>query len=88
MAKQLGANWQTLSRYVDVLKPCSWLRNCQLGLVRITTDRERHRSFFMTDTGLMSHILGKYDLDAVLEDVSYQGTDFVGKLIETWVYNH
>ena len=35
----------------------------------------------------MSHILGKYDLDAVLEDVSYQGTDFVGKLIETWVYN-
>ena len=27
----------------------------------------------MTDTGLMSHILGKYDLDAVLEDVSYQG---------------
>lgn len=41
----------------------------------------------MTDTGLMSHILGKYDLDAVLEDVSYQGTDFVGKLIETWVYN-
>ena len=87
MAKQLGANWQTLSRYVDVLKAMFVVEELPAWSRKDYDRPGKTPKFFMTDTGLMSHILGKYDLDAVLEDVSYQGTDFVGKLIETWVYN-
>ena len=87
MAKQLGQNANTLNNYISVLKAMFIVDEVKAWTKKDYDRPGKATKFFMTDTGLMSHILGKYDLDAVLEDVSYQGTDFVGKLIETWVYN-
>lgn len=58
MAKQLGANWQTLSRYVDVLKAMFVVEELPAWSRKDYDRPGKTPKFFMTDTGLMSHILG------------------------------
>lgn len=87
MANQLKASWQTLKKYVDVLKAMYIVDELPAWSRKDYDFPGKTPKFFLTDTGLMSHILGHHKVDKVMGDTSYQGADFVGKLIETWVYN-
>ena len=87
MTKQLGKNALTLSSYISILKAMFVVDEVK-AWTRKDYDRPgKAPKFFMTDSGLMSHILRRYDVDELLNDNGYEATDFVGKVIETWVYN-
>lgn len=87
MTKQLGKNALTLSSYISILKAMFVVDEVK-AWTRKDYDRPgKTPKFFMTDSGLMSHILRRYDVDELLNDNGYEAADFVGKVIETWVYN-
>lgn len=87
MTKQLGKNALTLSSYISILKAMFVVDEVK-AWTRKDYDRPgKAPKFFMTDSGLMSHILRRYDVDELLNDNGYEATDFVEKVIETWVYN-
>ena len=87
MTRQMGNNARTLSNYVGALKAMFLVDE-----VRAWTKKDYDRpgkasKYFMTDSGLMAHILRQYDAGQLLTRTDYEAADFVGKVIETWVYN-
>ena len=87
LAKQLGQNTNTLNNYISVLKAMFIVDEVKAWTKKDYDRPGKASKFFMTDSGLMSHILHRYDVDELLNDNGYEATDFVGKVIETWVYN-
>lgn len=87
MAKQLGQNANTLNNYISVLKAMFIVDEVKAWTKKDYDRPGKATKFFMTDSGLMSHILRQYDVDELLSNNSYEASDFIGKLIETWVYN-
>ena len=87
MAKQLGQNTNTLNSYISVLKAMFIVDEVKAWTKKDYDRPGKASKFFMTDSGLMAHILRKYDAGDLLSDNGYEATDFVGKVIETWVYN-
>ena len=87
IAKQLGQSANTLNNYISVLKAMFIVDEVKAWTKKDYDRPGKASKFFMTDSGLMAHILRKYDAGDLLRDNGYEASDFVGKVIETWVYN-
>lgn len=87
MAKQLGQNAITLNSYISILKAMFIVDEVKAWTKKDYDRPGKATKFFMTDSGLMSHILRRHNIDELLSDFRYEKADFIGKLIETWVYN-
>ncbi len=84
MAKQLEKNWQTLLKYVNVLKSMFLIDEIPAWLDEDFDRTTKRSKLFMEDSGLMAHILNKTNADCVLLDYSREGVDYLESLVKTW----
>ncbi|WP_297612607.1 AAA family ATPase [uncultured Sutterella sp.] len=87
MSEKLGQNYRTLEKYTDALKAMFLVDQVRAWAKKDYDRPGKAPKLFMTDSGLMAHILHVRDSAPLLLDTSYQASDLVGKLIETWAYN-
>ena len=90
LSKAVNLQGTTLNRYLGALKTMylidevpAWSKKT---LVRLAKSPNR----YISDSGLMSALLGHYELrtlNAWVMRTGKVGTDFIGNLVETWVFN-
>lgn len=90
MAKVVNLQIPTLNRYLTALKAMYLVDELPAWSKKTVSRLAKSPNRYMSDSGLMSAVMGHYDLNTLkpwMENVGKVGTDFFGNLIETWVFN-
>lgn len=88
-ARELGEDRRMVSQCIQCLK-AMYLIDEVIPWTKKAFDRAtRSTNLYLTDTGLMSHVLGYTDYESMREKttkVGKSGSDSIGNLVETFVY--
>ena len=90
LSKALMLHSATIDRYLGALKTMYLIDEVPAWSNKIMPRLVKAPNFYMSDSGLMSALQGHYDLDSLMRWVNYvgkPGSDFIGNLVETWVFN-
>ena len=90
LASILEVDFRTVTRYVAALKTMFLIEEVPAWSGKLFERLSKTPVFYVADTGLMSAVLGHYDLDPLklwANRNAKAGSDFIGNLIETWVFN-
>ena len=80
----------TINRYLGALKTMYLIDEVPAWTKKLTARLTKSPNWYMSDSGLMSALQGRYELGTLnkwVEFVGKVGTDFIGNLVETWVFN-
>lgn len=90
LASILKIDTRTVIRYVAALQTMFLIEEVPAWSSNLFDQLSKSPVVYVADTGLMSSVLGHYDLDPLKLWVNRNpkaGSDFIGNLIETWVFN-
>ena len=90
LAAMLGIDVRTVVRYLAALKTMFLVEEVPAWSCDRFDQLSKTPVAYIADTGLMSAILGHYDVEPLKLWASRNakaGADFIGNLIETWVFN-
>lgn len=90
LATILGIDIRTAARYVAALKTMFLIEEVPAWSNKLFERLSKAPVFYAADTGLMSAVLGHYDVEPLelwARRNEKAGSDFIGNLIETWVFN-
>lgn len=86
VSNQLATSWKTLSMYFNALEAMYVVDMLPAWSHKDYDRTGKVPKFFMTDSGLMAHLLGLETVEQ-LTVMTPEIADQSGKLVETWVYN-
>ena len=66
LAKSMGMSDKTIRSYIDILSATYMIRSVQPWLTNIKKRQVKSPKIYFTDTGLLHHLLGIHDLDALM----------------------
>ena len=86
LSQQLNAAWQTVNTYFFAIEAMYLVDTVPAWAFKDYDRPGLTPKLFMTDSGLMGHLLGIYDAEKLVNDLELSANEG-GKLVETWAYN-